>query len=86
MTVIKQPIINQPLVDDSGRIVEGRPREWVRLVTELAILEGSGTPEGNVEAAVTRLYMDTAGTAGNILYIKRDPDIAGDRSRGWILV
>jgi hypothetical protein len=30
--------------------------------------------------------MDDAGTAGAILYIKRDTDIAGDKTQGWILV
>ena len=47
---------------------------------------GSGSPEAVLVADITKQYMDTAGTAGSILYIKRDADIAGDRSKGWILV
>jgi hypothetical protein len=30
--------------------------------------------------------MDTAGTAGSILYIKRDAAIGADPTTGWILV
>ena len=48
--------------------------EWQRQVTGLQILTGSGSPEGVVEAPITTLYMNTAGTAGSILYIKRDAD------------
>ena len=59
---------------------------WANLVTELDPLSGVGSPEGVVEAKQKRLYMDETGTTGNILYIKRDADIAGDRSRGWIRV
>lgn len=49
---------------------------------ELSILEGSGSPEGVLEANPNRLYKDTSGTAGNILYIKK----TGTGSTGWILV
>ena len=54
--------------------------------TQLQILTGTGSPEGVIEAKAATLYMNTAGTAGSILYIKRDDDISGDRSQGWILV
>ena len=33
-------------------------------------ISGSGSPEGVQEGKVTRLYMDTAGTSGSILYKK----------------
>ncbi len=59
---------------------------WVLNVTNMSVLTGSGSPEGVVSARSTRLYMDTAGSAGSILYIKRDESIAGDRTQGWILV
>lgn len=60
-------------------------RIWASLITKLDIIVGTGSPEGVVEAEQTRLYMDDSGTAGNILYIKRDTDIGGDRAKGWIL-
>lgn len=59
---------------------------WTRGVTNLDIITGTGSPEGNVSALQKRLYMDDAGTAGNILYIKRDSAVAGDDTKGWILV
>ena len=54
----------------------------INLVT---VISGSGSPEGVVEALVTKQYMDTAGTAGTITYIKKFTDIAGDKTMGWIL-
>lgn len=59
-------------------------QRWMTSVT--VIYYGSGSPEGVVEARINSLYMDTSGTAGSILYIKRDQDVSGDRSQGWILV
>ncbi len=61
-------------------------RRWVELMTELDPIKGTGSPEGVVEARQTRQYMDDAGIASAILYIKRDNDIAGDKTKGWILV
>ena len=55
-------------------------------VAKLSLLQGSGSPEGVVEAEQGREYMDTAGTASTIKYIKRDADIGGDKSQGWILI
>jgi len=52
---------------------------------ERTILSGTGSPEGVVDAEPTRLYMDESGTAGAIMYVKRDADIAGDTTQGWIL-
>lgn len=59
---------------------------WAQLITEEQIITGSGSPETVVEAKQGVRYMDTAGIAGAILYVKRDSDIGGDRSQGWILV
>jgi len=74
-----------PIVDKDGRMTQ-IVHIWTQNVTKLQILSGSGSPEGVVEAEQLREYMDTAGTAGNILYIKRDTDVSGDKSMGWILV
>lgn len=76
---------NYPVVNEEG-YMQQELRLWVDEVSDLSILEGVGTPEGSVEAEQKRFYMDTTGTAGAILYIKRDSDIAGDKSKGWILV
>ena len=85
MADIIAPAAFIPVVDESG-IMSGEMQAFVNLVAVLSILEGSGSPEGVINAKVTKLYMDTSGTAGNILYIKRDEDIGGDATRGWVLV
>lgn len=59
---------------------------FVSAVTKLSLLQGTGSPEGVVEAEEGREYMDTSGTASAIKYIKRDAHIGGDKSQGWILV
>lgn len=76
---------NYPIVNENGYMQQSL-RLWIEEVSDLAMLEGTGTPEGFVEAEPKRLYMDTSGVAGAILYIKRDSDIAGDKTKGWILV
>lgn len=76
------PRFNEPPLDQIGR----RFRRWTELVTELDILSGTGSPENVVEAKQKTLYMDETGISGAILYIKRDADIGGDRSQGWIAV
>ena len=79
------PQQNQAIVDRVG-FMTSRFRAWTQQLTRAVPLRGTGSPEGVVEAAEDRLYVDSAGAAGNILYVKRDADIGGDRSQGWILV
>jgi len=83
--LINQLIRSLPISDDDNQMSQ-RFYSWTQAITNLQILTGSGSPESVVEATETTLYMNTAGTAGNILYIKKLSDIAGDRSQGWILV
>ena len=83
--MINQLIRTLPILDQNGNSSQ-RFYTWTQAITNLQILTGSGSPETVVEATETTLYMNTAGTAGNILYIKKLSDISGDRSRGWILV
>ena len=83
--MIKQLVKGIPFVDKEGVLLE-RPHRTLQEVVQLDILSGSGSPEGVVEAAPRRLYMDTGGSAGSILYIKKSAAIAGDRTTGWILV
>lgn len=81
---IKQIPRGHPFTEDG--ILSYRAREVLQLLIELDILEGAGSPEGVVVAKSRRLYMDTSGTAGSILYIKKLSDISGNRANGWILV
>lgn len=73
-------------VVDSNGMMTDEFRRWVVAVTNSDIMVGTGTPEASVSATVGRLYMNDAGASGSILYIKRDADIAGDTTKGWILV
>lgn len=74
-----------PVVNDSGRM-ESSFRNFLNDLVDMYPLSGSGSPEGVVSALPMRQYMDTDGTAGAILYIKRDSNIGGDKTLGWILV
>ena len=73
------------IVDESGRQTQ-EFNDWINGVNRSLIIVGSGSPEGVVTATIAQEYMDSAGTAGAIKYIKRDADIAGDLSKGWILI
>ena len=75
----------RPLVDEN-RNASQEMRGWAQAITNLSMVIGTGTPETFIEAIRGALYMDDAGTAGSILYVKRDSDIAGDKTKGWILV
>jgi len=73
---------SQALLDDEGKMTP-RTQIWAELINQLSTIEGSGSPEGVVEARSTRLYMDTG---NGDLYIKHLADVAGDRTSGWVLV
>ena len=85
MPNIIPPHANQPISNERS-IMEQVFRTWTQDITRLDLIVGTGSPEGVVSADQGRQYMDDAGTAGAILYIKRDPAIAGDSTTGWILV
>ena len=85
MPSIPTPSFDLPIVDKEGMMTDAFQR-WITQMTNLDLIVGTGTPEGAVEAFVGREYMDDVGTTGSIKYIKRDSDIAGDKTKGWILV
>lgn len=76
---------NRIIVDEDGMTTQEFVI-WLAQVTDLQIATGAGSPEGVLVALIGKEYMDTAGIAGAIKYIKRDADVAGDKSKGWILV
>ena len=80
-----QPNSSRPLLKEDGSPA-AQLNSWFKIMTDRALIIGTGSPESVVEANQGALYMDDAGTAGAILYIKRDADIAGDKTQGWILV
>jgi hypothetical protein len=85
MTTIIPPDPARAILKKNGLMQEPF-RLFVTAVAKLSLLQGSGSPEGVVEAEQGREYMDTAGTASSIKYIKRDADIGGDKTKGWILI
>jgi len=82
-TIPPNPTIS--IVDPSGKM-DQHFRVWTQIISELSIIEGSGSPNGIVEALPTKLYMDSTGAPGAILYIKQVADVGGDRRLGWVLV
>lgn len=82
---MSSPSYTIAIVDESGRQTQ-EFNDWINGVNRSLIIVGSGSPEGVVTATIAQEYMDSAGTAGAIKYIKRDADIAGDLSKGWILI
>lgn len=73
------------LVDERG-VASQEMRSWTNEVSKQLTITGTGTPEGVIEAEVTAEYMDLSGVAGAIKYIKRNSDIGGDKTLGWILI
>ena len=82
---ITPPDANRPILNDDNTM-EQAFRAWANNLTRLALITGTGSPEGAVSALQGSQYMDEAGTTGAIKYIKRDSDVGGDTSQGWILV
>lgn len=77
--------LDRPIVDSDGSLT-AQSRTFFRSLTDRALIVGTGTPEGNVSATQSSIYMNDAGVSGAILYIKRDDaDVLGDKTKGWIL-
>lgn len=79
------PVPTRPIIDANGEMSQDF-RDWTQRVSLLGTIEGAGSPEGVVEALPTQKYMDTSGIASAIEYVKRDADILGDKTKGWVLV
>jgi hypothetical protein len=75
-----------PSVDHSGRFTFQVRTVLLQLIQQSGLIIGTGSPSGVVEAQQGKFYMDDTGTAGNILYIKRNADVGGNKKLGWILV
>lgn len=75
----------QPIVEPDGTMAQPF-RQFTQEASLSIPITGSGSPEGVVEAVQFSLYLDTAGSAGSIQYRKMQPDVAGDRTKGWVAV
>ena len=82
---IPTPEATRPIVIDDSTMYE-LFREWTRQMTNevnaRSLLIGTGSPEGVVTANIGTEYMDDAGTASAIKYIKK----TGTGNTGWILI
>jgi hypothetical protein len=85
VTRVTPPTATRPIVDDKGEQVQ-EFYTWCKVISDRSLIVGTGSPETAVEAPQGAEYMDDTGTASSIKYIKRDADIAGDATKGWILV
>lgn len=84
VTRITELSTDRPIVNEDGSLTV-QSRTFFRTITNQALIIGTGSPEGAIEADQGAQYMDDAGVAGAIDYRKRDNDIAGDKTKGWIL-
>jgi hypothetical protein len=77
--------VGQPIVDENGTMAQAF-RQFTQDASLSIPIVGSGSPEGVIEAAQYSLYLNSSGGASAIQYRKMQTEIAGDRTKGWILV
>lgn len=75
----------QPIVASNGTM-EQPFRQFTQDASLSIPIVGAGSPEGVVEARQYSLYINSTGSSGSIEYRKMQPDIAGDKTKGWIAV
>ena len=85
VTRVIQPTTDRPIIEEDGS-QSVQMRAWTQIITNQSLIIGTGSPESVVEATQGAAYMNDAGVSGTMLYIKRDNDIGGDTSQGWVLV
>ena len=77
--------VGQPIVQDDGTMSQAF-RQFTQDASLSIPIVGTGSPEGVIEAAQYSLYLDSSGGASAIQYRKMQPQIGGDRTKGWVLV
>ena len=75
-----------PIVWPRTGIASDNFRLFILQVEERGLTIGTGSPEGVVEAQQGAEYMDDAGLAGAVKFIKQLADIGGDRTLGWVAI
>lgn len=76
---------SQPIVAKNGMATD-HFRLFLLQVAERGLLIGTGSPDGVVEAQQGVFYMDDAGAAGSVLWLKQLADVSGDKTDGWIAI
>lgn len=82
---VVQPNSLRSIVDEDGS-PSIQLNTWFKIITDKSLIIGTGAPDGVIEAGQGASYMDETGATGSISYIKRDADILGDKTLGWVLV
>ena len=77
--------VGQPIIENDGTMSQAF-RQFTQDASLSIPIVGAGSPEGVIEAAQYSLYLNSSGGASAIQYRKMQPEIAGDRTKGWILV
>lgn len=77
--------VSNPIIQ-ADATMEPHFRDFLLLAENAFMNIGTGTPEGSLYKPQGSLYMDTAGASGAVLYVKRDTDVGGDTTQGWIAV
>jgi hypothetical protein len=77
--------VGQPIIENDGTMSQAF-RQFTQDASLSIPIVGLGSPEGVIEAAQYSLYLNSSGGASAIQYRKMQPEIAGDRTKGWILV
>ena len=75
----------EAVVDRDGRLTLRATTFFEELTREINLntpIQGTGSPETVITAEIGQRYMDTAGAAGSVLYIKQ----SGSAATGWKLV
>lgn len=86
---ITEPDFDRPITEADltmHEVFRETMRQIINEVNRRSLIFGTGSPEGVVDAGEGATYQDRTGTASNIRYAKRDADIAGDTTMGWILI
>ena len=85
MSVIIPPNANTAIVTKDGK-QELVTILWMQAVSDLGVRVGTGSPEGLVDGLQTQFYMDQAGAAGSVLFMKQLGAIGGDSTLGWVAI
>lgn len=80
--IVPNPV--RPIVE-TNNTQNQEMRTWTQRVTDRTTITGTGSPEGVVDAKAGATYYDLNGTTGTFHYAKKQDDISGDTTKGWIL-
>lgn len=81
----KQLVRTQPIIESNATMTDAFSA-WTRAIGNLSPIRGSGSPEGVVDAQRDARYIDETGSTGSYEWFKLSANIAGDTTKGWVLL